>query len=104
MLAVPLVLVACFLGPLTLAQSTPTANAHDAAEVSGSGCVEAGIERGCFVLNDLKTGTTFNLFFKGSSPKLEQLSPLMLQNKKLLYHLYRDAGVPPAFFCVVGSQ
>ena len=32
--------------------------------VSGSGCVERGVELGCLVLNDLEQGKTYNLFFR----------------------------------------
>ncbi len=41
-----------------------------AKTVTGSGCVEAGVEAGCLVLKDTKTGTLFNLFFKGNPPAI----------------------------------
>ena len=41
------------------------------SKVLGSGCVEAGVEGGCFVLHDKKSGTTFNLFFKDGFPALD---------------------------------
>jgi hypothetical protein len=34
-----------------------------AAKVTGSGCVEPGVEAGCKVLKDAKTGVSYNLFF-----------------------------------------
>ena len=36
--------------------------------ITGSGCVEAGVEAGCLVLKDTKTGTLYNLFFQGTPP------------------------------------
>ena len=40
-----------------------------AAMVSGQGCVTAGVQKGCYVLDDTGTGTTFNLLFrKGKVP------------------------------------
>lgn len=57
------------LSSLTLAQSAqPSANRT--SKVSGGGCVQAGIEAGCFVLHDLHSGTNFNLFFKDNPPKV----------------------------------
>ena len=38
--------------------------------VTGSGCVEAGVEAGCLVLKDTKTGTLYNLFFQGTPPAI----------------------------------
>jgi hypothetical protein len=38
--------------------------------ITGSGCVEAGVEAGCLVLKDSRTGTLFNLFFKGTLPAI----------------------------------
>jgi hypothetical protein len=40
----------------------------DAAVVSGSGCVEPGVEAACYVLKDQKTGTLYNLIFVGPRP------------------------------------
>ena len=40
----------------------------DSAAVTGSGCVEAGVEAGCFVLKDKKSGTLYNLIFSGTKP------------------------------------
>lgn len=38
--------------------------------ITGSGCVEAGVEAGCLVLKDTKTGTLYNLFFKSNPPAI----------------------------------
>lgn len=38
--------------------------------ITGSGCVEAGVEAGCLVLKDPKTGTLYNLFFQGTPPAI----------------------------------
>lgn len=47
---------------------------HEAAAagktVTGSGCVEAGVEAGCLVLKDEKSGTLYNLFFKSNPPAI----------------------------------
>lgn len=53
--------------PQGMGQSMPLASNP---AVAGAGCVEAGVEGGCFVLHDSKSGTTFNLFFKDDFPKL----------------------------------
>jgi len=46
----------------TLAKATP---------VSGSGCVTAGVEGGCLMVTDSKTGAVYNVFFRGSKkPKV----------------------------------
>jgi hypothetical protein len=45
-----------------VAKSTP---------VSGSGCVTAGVEAGCLMVTDSKTGAVYNVFFRGSKkPKV----------------------------------
>jgi len=51
------------------AQTAPKAGTQPAS-VSGSGCVEPGVETGCLVLKDSKTGTSYNLFFTGDKPSL----------------------------------
>jgi hypothetical protein len=35
--------------------------------IVGSGCMQAGIETGCFLLKDTKTKTLYNLFFSGGN-------------------------------------
>lgn len=58
------------LGTFLLASSPMSGQQGSGTTVSGSGCVEAGVEGGCFVLHGKKSGTTFNLFFKNDFPKL----------------------------------
>jgi hypothetical protein len=51
------------------AQTSEQPAQPDTAQViSGSGCVEAGVEAGCLVLKDTKTKTLYNLFFSGRGP------------------------------------
>ena len=49
-------------------KNPPAATQSD--KVMGSGCVEAGVEAGCIVLKDAKSGTLYNLFFKGKKPTI----------------------------------
>ena len=39
-------------------------------QVRAEGCVEAGVEAGCLVVKDLKSGTLYNLRIKGPHPKV----------------------------------
>lgn len=57
--------------PMFGQSATSSENQQSNATVSGSGCVTAGIEGGCFVLTDSKSKETFNLFFKDDFPKLD---------------------------------
>jgi hypothetical protein len=41
-----------------------------AQTISGSGCVQAGVEAGCLVLHDAKTNTLYNLYFSGARPAI----------------------------------
>jgi hypothetical protein len=41
------------------------------ASITGTGCVEPGIETGCLVLHDLKTSKNFNLFFRAQPPSVD---------------------------------
>jgi len=41
-----------------------------AKNLSGSGCVVAGVEAGCLMLTDTKTQTVYNLYFRGKKPKV----------------------------------
>jgi hypothetical protein len=50
-------------------QARPAAPAR-ARTISGSGCVEAGVEAGCLVLKDSKTHDLYNLFFAGKPPAI----------------------------------
>jgi hypothetical protein len=38
--------------------------------ITGTGCVEAGVEAGCLVLKDMKSGTLYNLFFRHNPPEI----------------------------------
>jgi hypothetical protein len=38
--------------------------------VHGQGCVEAGVEAGCLVVKDIRSGTVYNLLVKGVRPSL----------------------------------
>jgi hypothetical protein len=61
----------CCLAFSAKAQTPQDKSPSAGSVVHGSGCVEAGVEGGCIVLNDTKTGTDFNLFFKEKSPKID---------------------------------
>lgn len=39
-----------------------------AKTVEGAGCVEAGVEAGCLIVKDLKSGKVFNLIVKAPQP------------------------------------
>ncbi|HLJ25956.1 MAG TPA: hypothetical protein VKY85_04545 [Candidatus Angelobacter sp.] len=39
-------------------------------DLTGSGCVESGVETGCLVLKDARTKILYNLFFKGKKPAM----------------------------------
>lgn len=41
-----------------------------AKTISGSGCVQAGVEAGCIVLHDAKANTLYNLYFSGKRPEI----------------------------------
>jgi hypothetical protein len=41
-----------------------------AKNLSGSGCVTAGVEAGCLMLTDSKTQKVYNLYFRGKKPKV----------------------------------
>ena len=49
--------------PVRPHQDKPNDPPAPAKTVSGMGCVEAGVEAGCLVLRDEKTGTLYNLYF-----------------------------------------
>jgi hypothetical protein len=66
-----LLLVVCMLAPLMWAQSANENPKQTSQTVKGSGCVEAGVEGGCLIVHDLKSGTTFNVFFKDKAPKID---------------------------------
>jgi hypothetical protein len=41
-----------------------------ATTVTGSGCVEAGVEAGCIVVHDSKTNKLYNLYFTEKRPEI----------------------------------
>jgi len=63
-------LTALLFAGIAAAQTKQDKSAPAAKTITGSGCVEAGVEAGCLVLKDTKTGTLFNLFFKGTAPSI----------------------------------
>jgi hypothetical protein len=50
------------------AQQPAQQNSTHNAVIRGSGCVETGVEAGCKVLKDTKTGDTYVLFFAAKEP------------------------------------
>ena len=68
-------LIACLLSAAVAAQAESAtkkkASAVAAATIKGAGCVRAGVEAGCLMLKDSKTGTDYNLFFKDKKPDLD---------------------------------
>ena len=63
-------LTALLVSGIAAAQTKKDESAPAGKTITGSGCVEAGVEAGCLVLKDTKTGTLFNLFFKGTPPSI----------------------------------
>lgn len=63
-------LTALLFAGIAAAQAKQDKPAPEGKTITGSGCVEAGVEAGCLVLKDTKTGTLFNLFFKGTPPSI----------------------------------
>jgi len=56
---------------MALVASAATATAGQAANskpVQAQGCVEAGVESGCLVVKDVKSGVLYNLLIKGKRP------------------------------------
>jgi hypothetical protein len=62
--AIAALLLAWPMAPAAAAPQKP------AVQVRGQGCVEAGVETGCLVLKDLKTGNLYNLLVKGMHPAI----------------------------------
>jgi len=63
--------IVCILTAMTLIAGTATAEAGPAPEtkqVTGQGCVEAGVEAQCLVVKDVKSGVLYNLRIKGTQP------------------------------------
>lgn len=62
-------IAALLLAGVAAGQKKPKA-AEAGKTITGSGCVEAGVEAGCLVLKDQRTGTLYNLFFKSNPPAI----------------------------------
>jgi len=43
---------------------------QDAKKVEGAGCVEAGVEAGCLIVKDIKSGKVFNLIVREPRPRV----------------------------------
>jgi len=54
---------------LTAAVAAPAADKPK--QVRAVGCVARGVEAGCMTLKDAKTGTLYNLLFKGPKPQAD---------------------------------
>jgi len=65
-----ILLTALLFAGVAAAQTKQDKSAPTGKAVTGSGCVEAGVEAGCLVLKDTKTGTLYNLFFEGTPPAI----------------------------------
>ena len=64
------ILTALLFAGMASGQAKKTKSAPAGKTVTGSGCVEAGVEGGCLVLKDTRTGTLYNLFFQGTPPAI----------------------------------
>jgi hypothetical protein len=64
------ILAALLFAGMAAGQAKKDKSAPAAKTITGSGCVEAGVEAGCLVLKDTKTGTLYNLFFQGTAPDI----------------------------------
>lgn len=64
-----ILLIALLSAGIAAGQKKPKA-AEAGKTITGSGCVEAGVEAGCLVLKDQKTGTLYNLLFKSNPPAI----------------------------------
>jgi len=64
------ILTALLFAGVVAGQTKKDKSAPAGKTITGSGCVEAGVEAGCLVLKDTKTGTLYNLFFQGTPPAI----------------------------------
>ena len=64
------ILAALLCAGLAAGQAKKDKSAPAGKTITGSGCVEAGVEAGCLVLKDTKSGTLYNLFFQGTAPSI----------------------------------
>jgi hypothetical protein len=59
----------CAAALLALVAATAAgASASDDKPVHAQGCVQAGVETGCLVVQDKSTGDLYNLLFNGAKP------------------------------------
>lgn len=64
-------MLAAMLAGAFQAQAPVKADEPSSNTVSASGCVSAGVEAGCLMVTDSKTGTVYNVYFRGrSKPKI----------------------------------
>ena len=68
-----LTIAALLLAALPVAAQTPACSAMPAKPapagyITATGCVAPGVEAGCRVLVDAKTGKSYSLFFTGTAP------------------------------------
>ena len=59
------------IGATAQQKSTKSSPTTPAKIIRGAGCVESGVEKGCFILHDRKNGKAFSLFFKSNSPAID---------------------------------
>jgi hypothetical protein len=43
---------------------------QDGKKVQGAGCVEAGVEAGCLIVKDIKSGKVYNILVKDPRPRV----------------------------------
>ncbi len=62
--------LACVLAAAGVARldAAPQDTKQDAKKVQGAGCVEAGVEAGCLIVKDIKSGKVFNILVKDPRP------------------------------------
>jgi protocatechuate 3,4-dioxygenase beta subunit len=64
-----IVLAAAMVAVMVIPLNTTGQNAkQDAKKVQGAGCVEAGVEAGCLVVKDLRSGKVYNILVKDPRP------------------------------------
>jgi hypothetical protein len=56
------------LVPVAVAQHAPDQGTVTGDAIHGTGCVQPGVEHGCTMLKDKKTGDVYTLFFSGDAP------------------------------------
>jgi hypothetical protein len=69
------ILVLLVFGAVVLAASAPAApkmldEPLPHKTISGYGCVTSGVEAGCLMVTDTKTQTVYNVYFRGTKPRV----------------------------------